>query len=43
MNKQFKPTATDVVQYTRVISRRTDRTNINKEDIEKLCFRFFAN
>lgn len=42
MNKDFKPTATDIVQYTRVITRRTDRSNITVDDIEKLCQRFFG-
>ncbi|KRX05637.1 hypothetical protein PPERSA_09777 [Pseudocohnilembus persalinus] len=41
INKEFKPTATDLVQYTRVITRRTDQHKITASDIRSLASKFF--
>lgn len=43
MNKEFKPTATDIVSFIRVISKRTDRSIITRDDVEKVVFRYFGN
>lgn len=42
MNKEIRPTATDLVNYVRVISKRTDRSNITKDDIQKVVFKYFG-
>jgi hypothetical protein len=43
MRKDFRPTATDIVQYTRVITRRQDSLKISREDVENVCMRLFLS
>lgn len=42
INKDFKPTPTDTVKFSRVITRTSERANITLDDLEKTCLRLFG-
>lgn len=43
INKDFKPTPTDTVKYSRVITRSSERATITLDDLEKTCMRLFGS
>eukprot|EP00825_Cyclidium_porcatum_P025108 TRINITY_DN2738_c0_g2_i1.p1 TRINITY_DN2738_c0_g2~~TRINITY_DN2738_c0_g2_i1.p1 ORF type:complete len:185 (+),score=30.18 TRINITY_DN2738_c0_g2_i1:182-736(+) len=42
INKDFKPSPTDTVKFSRVITRNSERANITIDDLERTCIRFFG-